>query len=93
MAGDEDLPLVSHGLREDSGAPPFEGIVVGEGEDKTDAGTVVDGCVEECCELVEIGIECSGWWPGFDAVIFHSTYFSLRQSGRGDVNQSETQRD
>ncbi len=93
MAGDEDLTLAVHGLREDFGAPPVEGIVVGEGENETDAGTVVDGCVQKGCELVEIGIESSGGWPGLDDVIFHSTHFSLRQSGRGGVNQSETQRD
>ncbi len=73
MAGDEDLTLAVHGLREDFGAPPIEGIVVGEGEDEADAGTVVHGCVEEGCELVEIGIECSGGGPGLDDAIFHST--------------------
>ena len=56
MADDEDLALVAHGLREDLGAPPIEGIIVGEGENETDTGTVMDSCMEERCELVEIGI-------------------------------------
>ena len=79
MADDEDLALVSHGLREDFGAPPIEGIIMGEGEDEAYTGTVMDGCVEERRELVEIGIEGSGWWPRLEDVIRHWNVPSLGQ--------------
>ncbi len=77
VTGDKDLALVCHGLREDFGTPPIEGINVGEREDEADAGTVMDGRVEERRELVEIGIEGSGWWPGLDDVIRHWNVLSL----------------
>jgi len=81
VADDEDLALVSHGLREDFGAPPIEGILVGEGENEADTGTIMDGRVEERCELVEIDIECSGWQPGLEDVIRHWNVLSLGQCG------------